>query len=103
MVLHGLNKQSSVEGLLKNPMIATPISGQWLQRSETTCELMSADFSTLITAIASTTKIRFGTCQPLNSRLQNSSSSPSHKPGDATTHAATSSFRRADARPNTTA
>src|SRR4029450_2471139 len=55
--------------------------------------------------IMSTIKIRFGTCHPLNEVRQNRKRSLSLTSGDASTHAATSSFRNPApaGRPNTTA
>src|SRR2546421_1288251 len=55
------------------------------------------------TGISSTKKIRFGTCHPLRFSRQNSSRSGSRTPLITTTQAATSSLRRMDSGPNTTA
>src|SRR5207237_6565025 len=52
---------------------------------------------------ASTTKIRFGTCQLLSAPRQNCRRSVSLTSAAATTQAATSSLRNTDSRPKTTA
>jgi len=109
MVLHGLLNKAPIKALLQEHnhrngdlswRVAHTAGYNPAKRRASSRRLI---FPRSVTGTASTIKTRFGTCQPLNSRLQNSNISPSLTPGEATTQAATSSFRRIEARPNTTA